>query len=306
MATFPRPLLAAVERLQRLAVFDAAARGGSFSAAGRELGLAQPAVTRQIQALEQSLGFELFVRHTNRSELSTAGRTLATAVDAAFTTVEHAVADIVDTDDIFVLAMPPGFAQQLVVPRLDELQHALGDRDLRLWLYDREHELNDSHFDAAVRVSSEPWSDYETAQLFAEEVMPVATPALAAELGLDADSSADDVLSAPLLHMDTTDRPWVSWTDWLAAFDLAVSPGRRRVVFNNYPTVLQQALAGRGVALGWSRLVDELVADELLCVVGPTLRSNRDYQLTWPARRSGPALTALREWLEVLVNDRAS
>lgn len=305
MAINPRPLVAAVERLQRLAVFDAAARGGSFSAAGRELGLAQPAVTRQIQALEQSLGFDLFVRHTNRSELSTAGSTLAAAVDTAFAGIEHVVADIVDTEDIFVLAMPPGFAQQLVVPRLDELQHALGDRDLRLWLYDREHELNDSHFDAAIRVGSEVWAGYEATRLFAEQVMPVATPALAAELGLDENSSADDVLAAPLLHMDNTDRPWMAWTDWLAAFDLALPPGRRRVVFNNYPTVLQQALAGRGVALGWSRLVDELVADGLLCAVGPTVGSTRDYQLTWPVRRTSPGLNALREWLDGLVNDRA-
>ena len=129
MAMNPRPLVATVDRLQRLAVFDAAARNGSFSAAGRELGMAQPAVTRQIQALERSLGIELFVRHTNRSTLSGPGQTLAAAVDNAFALLEHTVTEIADTDDIFVLAMPPGFAQQLVMPRLDSLQRALGDRD---------------------------------------------------------------------------------------------------------------------------------------------------------------------------------
>ena len=307
MARRPRPLISSIDRLQRLAVFDAAARNGSFSAAGRELGLAQPAVTRQIQALEKSLGIELFVRHTNRSALSSAGHTLAAAVDNAFTSIEHAIDDIAETDDIFVLAMPPGFAQQLVVPRLDSLQRALGDRDLRLWLYDREHELNDSHFDAAVRVSNrggkEAWTGYDATRLFAEQVMPVATPALAGELGLDEHSSAGDVLEAPLLHMDATDRPWMSWTDWLRSFNLALTPGRRRVEFNNYPTVLQQALAGRGIALGWSRLVEELIADDLLCVVGPVATSDRDYQLTWPKRRTGAALSSLRAWLDELVSE---
>lgn len=303
MAPRPRPLVSSVDRLQRLAVFDAAARTGSFSAAGRELGLAQPAVTRQIQALEQSLGIELFVRHTNRSTLSGPGHTLAAAVDNAFTSLEHAITDISDIDDIFVLAMPPGFAQQLVVPRLDSLQQALGDRDLRLWLYDREHELNDSHFDAAVRVSDVAWTGYDATRLFAEQVMPVATPALAAHLGLDEHSSAEDVLAAPLLHMDATDRPWMSWADWLQSFDLALTPGRRRVVVNNYPTALQQALGGRGVTLGWSKLVEDLIADGLLCVVGPTATSNRDYQLTWPTRRTGAALSSLREWLDELVSE---
>ena len=303
MALRPRPLVSSIDRLQRLAVFDAAARNGSFSAAGRELGLAQPAVTRQIQGLEQSLGIELFVRHTNRSTLSGPGRALAAAVDNAFTLLEHAVADITDVDDIFVLAMPPGFAQQLVVPRLDSLQRALENRDLRLWLYDRESELSDSHFDAAVRVSNASWSSYDATPLFAEQVMPVATPALAAQLNLDQDSSANDVLAAPLLHMDATDRPWMSWTDWLQSFDLSLTPGRRRVEFNNYPTVLQQALAGRGVALGWSKLVEDLVADNLLCIVGPVATSDRDYQLTWPTRRAGAALSALRDWLDELVNE---
>jgi DNA-binding transcriptional LysR family regulator len=303
MALRPRPLVSSIDRLQRLAVFDAAARNGSFSAAGRELGLAQPAVTRQIQGLEQSLGIELFVRHTNRSTLSGPGHALAAAVDNAFTLLEHAVGDITDVDDIFVLAMPPGFAQQLVVPRLDSLQRALENRDLRLWLYDRESELSDSHFDAAVRVSNASWSSYDATPLFAEQVMPVATPALAAQLNLDQDSSANDVLAAPLLHMDATDRPWMSWTDWLQSFDLSLTPGRRRVEFNNYPTVLQQALAGRGVALGWSKLVEDLVADNLLCIVGPVATSDRDYQLTWPTRRAGAALSALRDWLDELVNE---
>jgi len=293
----PRPLIKSVDRLQRLAVFDAAARGGSFSAAGRELGLAQPAVTRQIQALENALGIGLFVRHTNSSTLSSSGKTLAASVDSAFALIEGALADLAETDDIFVFAMPPGFAQQLIVPRLDSLQQALGDRDLRLWLYDREHELNASHFDAAVRVSDAPWTGYDAVSLFAEDVMPVATPALAAELGLDATSSPAAVLSAPLLHMDAADRPWMSWSDWLQSFDLELMPGRRRVVFNNYPTVLQQALGGRGVALGWRKLVEPLIDDRLLTVVGPTASSSRDYQLTWPSHRRVGAVSILQDWL---------
>ena len=91
--------------------------------------------------------------------------------------------------------------------------------------------------------------------------------------------------------------------NWLQSFDLALTPSRRRIEFNNYPAVLQQALAGRGIALGWSKLVEDLIADGLLCVVGPTSTSNRDYQLTWPTRRTGAALSSLREWLDELVNE---
>jgi LysR family glycine cleavage system transcriptional activator len=54
-----RPLVGQIDRLQRLAVFEAAGRRGSFTAAADELGMTQPAVTRQIRALERGLGAEL-------------------------------------------------------------------------------------------------------------------------------------------------------------------------------------------------------------------------------------------------------
>lgn len=298
-----RPLVRAVDRLQRLATFEAAARLGSFSAAGRELGLAQPAVTRQIQALERALDVSLFERHANRSTLTDAGHVLADSLDASFGALEHTLDEISRIDDTFVLAMPPGFAQQLIVPRLDELQRALGDRDLRLWLYDREADLRTSSFDAAIRVGTGNWPGHESQHLLPEVVMPVATPAFAEEWNLSPGSSAKDVLEAPLLHMDADDRPWLSWSDWLATFGLALTPGRRRVVFNNYPSVLQHVFSGKGVALAWSGLTDRLITDGVLTVVGPAIASDRAYYVTWKDGRGTTAVDSVSTWLAELVLD---
>lgn len=295
-----RDLAVRVDRIQRLATFESAARLGSFSAAGRELGLAQPAVTRQIQALERSLGIDLFRREANRSILTDAGRSLAEAIDLGFGVIERAIDDVVDPDTTMVVAMPPGFAQQLVVPHLDSLQRALGDRDLRLWLYDRETELATATFDLAVRVGTPPWNGLDATELFPERVSPVATPALAAEWGLDPASDPAQVLAAPLLHMDTADRPWMSWSDWLAAFDLSLTP-RRRVEFNNYPAVLQQAVASKGVALAWAGLTDDLVDSGVLQVVGPEVASPRSYFATWPSSRRTAAVDAVVNWLTELL-----
>jgi DNA-binding transcriptional LysR family regulator len=293
-----RPIIRHVDRLQRLATFEAAARLGSFSAAGRELGLAQPAVTRQVQALERSIDVQLFTRQANRITLTDAGRLLADAIDLGFGSIERAVEELADTSGTIVFAMPPGFAQQLVVPHLDSLQRALGELDLRLWLYDRESELTSGTFDVAVRVGEAPWPGLDASALFAERVMPVATPALADRCRLDIDSSPDAVLAAPLLHMDATDRPWMSWSDWFSAFDLSLTPGRRRVEFNNYPTVLQQAVAGKGVALSWAGLTDDLVSSGVLRVVGPEVSSGRSYCVTWPTGRRTTAVDTLVDWLE--------
>jgi LysR family glycine cleavage system transcriptional activator len=292
-----RQLVRQVDRLQRLAVFEAAARLGSLSAAGRELGIAQPAVTRQIKQLEVALDTALFDRQSNRVALTAAGRALADSLDVSFAAIEHTLSEVTDTDDIFVLAMPPGFAQQLVLPVLDSLQQALGERDLRLWLYDRESELANGSFHAAVRVSARPWPGHEEVALFGESVFPVATPGLAATYGLNSESPAADVLATPLLHMDSADRPWMSWADWLARFDLRLTPGRRRVEFNSYPSVLQAVMLGRGVALGWAGILDELLDGKALVVVGPTISTNRQYTVTWPSRRPSSAVEATVAWL---------
>lgn len=291
-----RPLLRRVDRLQRLAVFEAAARLGSFSAAAVELGMTQPAVTRHIRSLERSAGVELFRRTANRSELTDGGRRLLDSVDVGFATIEHTLDEIAVASDIFVLATPPGFSQQLVVPHLDSLQEALPGRDLRLWLYDRDGELTGGSYDAAVRVGHGSWPGMEARRLFPERVVPVAAPALAAEWGLSADSGAAAVLAAPLLHMDAAGRPWMSWSEWFESFGIE-APGRGRVVFNNYPTVLHQAVAGRGVALGWYGLIDELLAGGVLTVVGPEVTSDRSYWATWPRRRESAAVSALLAWL---------
>ena len=71
-------------------------------------------------------------------------------------------------------------------------------------------------------------------------------------------------------------------------------PGR--VLFQNYPMVVQQALTGRGVALGWRGLIDELVDGGALTVVGPEA-PQRAYYVVWPKDRRSVETDALVAWL---------
>jgi LysR family glycine cleavage system transcriptional activator len=292
-----RPIVQNVDRLQRLAVFESAARLGSFTAAATELRMSQPAVTRQVRELEHTLGIELFHRTANRSTLSEPGRRLADALDAGFSGIERTLSELNDPNPMFVLASPPGFAQQLLVPVLDELQDALPDHDIRLWLYDRDTDLDAGAYDAAIRLGTDYGDHFDAQVLFTERAVPIATPAFATEHRLNRSSSAAEVLLLPLLHMEADGRPWMSWAEWLKPFGLALTPGRRRILHNNYSTVLQQAVAGRGVALGWLGIVDQLLDDNVLTVVGPETCTARTYQVVWPARHRTPAVGAVIEWL---------
>lgn len=286
-----------IPHLPWLAAFDAAARLGSFTAAAAELGVTQPAVTRQIRSLERSVGVRLFERTANRSALSDAGRRFAVVVEAAFASIERSIVDLRTDDGIVVIASPPGFAQALVVPYLDAIQDALGGRDIRLWLYDRDRDLHDGGFDVAIRIGDVGWPGCEEVALFDEVAVPVASPALATEWRLDADSTAADVLAAPLVHMESDGRGWMSWSDWLGHFGLRLSPGRRVVRYTTYPLVLQQAIAGRGVALGWRGIVDGHLDDGVLVAVGPDARSDARYSVAWPTGTRSDAATTLVDWL---------
>ena len=295
-----RELVRQVDRLQRIAVFESAARLGSFTAAAKELGMTQPAVTRQIRSLELGLGAELFRRTANRSELTEIGARLNDHVASGFDAIETGLAELAEHAGTFVLAAHPGIAQQWLVPRLDGLHEALGELDVRLWLFDRDDEIAGGGFDAAVRVGTGEFPGQSSHLLFHERVVPVASPAFAEQWGLSESSTADDVYQAPFVHMDDGDRPWMTWANWLAAFGITLRRQPGRVLFHNYPMVLQQALSGRGVALGWRTLIDDLVAGDALVVVGPEVRSNRAYFVTWPVGEPDVGVEALVAWLTSL------
>ncbi len=292
-----RDIVRRVDRLQRLAVFEAAARLGSFTAAAAELAMSQPAVTRQIHSLERSLGAELFARSANRSTLTEAGQRLFSHIGSGFDVIENGLAELADHAGNFVLAANPGVAQMLIVPRLDLLKTALGDLDLLLWLFDGDAELDDGTFDAAIRVGRGDFPGLDRQLLFPEVVVPIAAPGLAEEYGLSATSTAADVYTAPFVHMAEGIRPWMSWAGWLGKFDITLRRSPGRVLFNNYPMVLQRAILGYGVALGWRPLIDEYIERGALVVVGPEVQSASGYYVTWPSGKPSPVVAALIDWL---------
>ncbi|WP_459908107.1 LysR family transcriptional regulator [Desulfotomaculum defluvii] len=62
--------------LNHLLVFHSVARHLSYSKAGEELNLSQPAVSRQISSLEKGLGLDLFTQRGRQVVLTDAGRSL--------------------------------------------------------------------------------------------------------------------------------------------------------------------------------------------------------------------------------------
>ncbi len=280
MLRFVHPLLKCVPRLQMIAVFESAARLESFTEAAHEIGMTQSGVSRHISNLERATGLQLFHRSPNKVRLTAAGSAFLVAIQDGLTTIEQAIADLRRQGPTFLLAANPGFAQHWLVPRLDGLQAVLGDADLRLRLFDRDSELHGEVYDAAIHLTSIAGAPLGSRVLFHEVVVPVAAPGFAEANGLDLATEPDRLIHVTKLQLDGRDRSWMSWADWFEAHAVPWSPGAAKMTYNNYPSVLNDALAGRGVALAWRGLVDSMITSGALVVVGPEARRpDTAYQL---------------------------
>jgi DNA-binding transcriptional LysR family regulator len=285
-----------------LLVFESAARLGSFTRAAEELGISQPAVTRHVRTVEGAVGRPLFRRDHNRLSLTDAGRRLWSSLAAGFGeiagTLETLRAEAGGTRLVF--AAHAGFAQQWLMPRFSELCALLGGSDVRLMISDSTAELDRGGFDFAVRVGRGDWRDQGSHRLVTERVRPVAAPRLLQARPWLAEAAPADLLAAPLLHMDAGDKPWTTWRGWFRAVGVDAPPPAPGVLYNNYPLVLQEVLAGNGVALGWRPLTDRPLAQGALVPLGPEVETPElGYFLTWPRDDTDPELRArLCAWFD--------
>ncbi len=107
--------------LKALRYFQAVAEFGSYSRGAAFLRISQPAVSRQILALEQELGRPLFHRHSHGVSLTEAGRILLERGQVALRQIDGLRDDIRRGDDApsgtVTLAVPPA-AGTVLMPEL--------------------------------------------------------------------------------------------------------------------------------------------------------------------------------------------
>lgn len=285
--------------MQALRAFESAARLASFTAAARELGSTQPAVSQQVFQLEAELGVPLFERSPRGVTLTDDGRCLYEAVRASLDRLRAATATLRARREHGTLTLVTdfGFATYWLMPRLAGLKRVMPDVDVRV-VTSQDFDAQRDHADIAILFGDGHWPSCTAARLFPETVTPVCSPAFRAAHPRVAQPG--DLLDLPLLHVQPT-RPerWLSWRGWFDAHGLAAPAAAHGVTFNSYALVIHAALLGEGVALGWTPLVDELVASgQLVALVDAPVVTSRGYFLVRPPARPEPsAAPVFRRWL---------
>jgi len=281
--------------LNALRAFEAAARHLSFTRASEELFVTQAAVSHQIKALEDWLGFRLFHRMGRGLRLTEEGHDYLPVLRDAFDDIENATARLMraESEQRLTMSTTDSFAAGWLVQRLKRFRAKHPDIDVRVTTTDTPVDFARSDVELSIRYGTGPWPGTETIPLFTEEIFPVCSPKLVE--GAHPLREPKDLRHHTLLHDDMP----VTWGNWLKAVGIEDIDAERGPSYMRSNFVIQAAIDGEGVALGRSRLVArELDEGRLVKPFELSLPSSFSYFVVYPlASKDRPKIVAFRDWL---------
>ncbi|RLU09924.1 LysR family transcriptional regulator [Pseudomonas prosekii] len=286
--------------LDLLRAFEAAARQRSFTAAAVELGTTQPAISQQIKRLEEQLGTRLFDRIYRGIELTESGTILFEKVQLGLQNIDAGLTAISaqHSHEVLQVATDFAFAAYWLMPRLHRFHEANPHIDVSLVTSERNHNMLRTDIDVAVLFGDGRFKQGESHWLFSEEVFPVCSPLLLKDRALPLPVPA--LLDLPLLHLrGENSSNWFDWSGVFRELGITSAPAPGQLRFDNYTLLIQAAIGGQGVAIGWRHLVDNLLAQGLLCrPIADTLISRLGYYVVLPQRkRRGELIQQFLDWL---------
>jgi DNA-binding transcriptional LysR family regulator len=275
--------------LGSFATFEVAAKHLSFTSAGAELNITQSAISQQIRALEKALGVALFIRKHNSLELTPEGESLLWTVGKGLDDLCDGVDAITAAQDLAVITCSGTNAAVAwwLKPYVDRFRAENADVRFVLLASDEDDALrNFDEVDVSVICGDERCAVGEKLYyLFPEIVEPVCSPDYLRGFG-DFDGpdhlARADLLALHRKHWSDNAIGWheFSWKDWFSAMGVAMPQIAPHLVSNSYPLLLDAAIRGEGVLLGWRHLVQAPIDAGRLCTfIDKPLRIGRGYYL---------------------------
>jgi LysR family glycine cleavage system transcriptional activator len=287
--------------LNGLRAFESAGRLLSFKKAAEELNVTPAAISHLIRSLEERLGYELFVRHHRKLELSPAGELLLPGLRDGLMTLERSVRRLgmLDSERRLVIAASPTFAARWLLPRIQDFQEQHPELEVHISTSPHVVDLAAYEADVALRYGTGDYPGLHVEPLMEEGMTAVCSPALLE--GEHPLRRPEDLAHHTLLH----DRSWgyvgsaPDWDMWLRAVGVTGVDASKGPHFDIATMALAAAVLGRGVALTTRSLVeDDLKAGLLVApfdLVVPL--DSRMYFVCLPEALKRPAVAAFHEWV---------
>ena len=253
--------------LDLLRGFESAARHLSFTRAASELFVTQSAISRQIKALEDHLGVQLFRRFNRSLLLTDAGQLLQRTAADVMRRIDETTTRLRDGAGASRLNVTTtvSFASLWLVPRLAQFRKTHPGTDVRISADNEMLNLAREQVDVAIRFCEPRAAPAGALRLAGEEIFPVCGLPLLRDRDRPL-KRPEDLAHHVLLHLD--DRkgrwPWLNWAQWFDALKIPEVKPSGELRFSHYDQLIQAAIDGEGVALGRNPLVARLIRKGLL------------------------------------------
>lgn len=254
----PKRFLPPISALRALESFE---QTGYVTETGRELGLTQSAVSRQLKVLEDYLETALFVRDRKNITLTPAAKTYAVEVRAALDRIGSASLRLKANPKggRFNLAILPAFGVRWLAPKLPDFVRRHPEVTVNISTRLNQFDFASEAFHAAIHFGEMDWPDVQYLPIMTETVIPV---------------------GVPKLHLET--RP-DAWQHWAKKQDIEVGSSQG-MLFDQFASMIQAAIRGLGAALVPTYLItDELAAGTLVPLTRGDPISIGRYYLVWPS-----------------------
>jgi len=281
--------------LNALRSFEATARHLSVKNAAAELCVTPGAVSQMLKTLETHLGVRLFQRVNRGIFLTDAGQGYLPPVRNAFRQIAEASRRITVAAEtsLLTVSVTPFFAAAWLVPRLKAFQDAHPDIDLQVVTSNALVDFSRVGVDVAVRHGLGRYPGLWSERVVAVEVVPVATPALVAEVGLP--SGPAGLTHWPLVH-DTERKGWHLWFQAQGIDEIGAPRGAS---FDDSGLLLKAVLAGQGAGLLPAAMVAPDIAEgRLVKLAEMSMLEAFAYYLVYPeASHARRKVAAFRAWI---------
>src|ERR1700719_2916563 len=177
----------AVDKFDAMQMFVRVIEKGSFSAVAKERGIGQPAVSKQISALEDELGTELIHRTARTIALTDAGREFYDSSLRILDDFENATSRIgrgqTAPKGLIRVTVPPTFARLHMVSKLPAFFAAYPDMAIEMSTSESPTTIIEDGFDLAIHSGDLPDSTLVARRLGQTMTVLVSTPQYLARYG---------------------------------------------------------------------------------------------------------------------------
>jgi len=242
--------------LKALKGFEAATRHQSIRDAADELCLTHPAVSHQVQLIEDALGVTLFVQEGRHIVSTEEGKVLYPYVRAAFESLLEGVEEVHRNalDKPLRVQTYVTASIRWLAKRVPQFLSDHPEIKLTLNTCAVEWEFDDVHADVGlVYCEAEPDpAKFHWVPLYEYALFPVCSPAVAQAMGTT--PTAQDLMSKPLVAIYTEVQNWQTWFDSAGA---VFEPSVPYLMVDTLAVALEMALNGEGIALVNGPFVDQ-------------------------------------------------